>query len=305
MDLPSLDRLAQCRATLCINANAPKDDGNAFDQRAAGLGPSSLRHTLFEYFQRSDEKTGDLPCLYRVSQDFHKQGLTGERLLSGVTGKHELSKPVAGMVQYMGEFRASRSLFVNAKLFKEFLRGGSDGPCRDYDITKSFSRSRATRGRGYGLPIDVIEEWIQRPEAFAAGCGISVEQCKSFVTAAPTSGAPFAATWLNQTSLATIPLLLQRYKEQVLSVGAADATHHGSIVQAYIKMGCNAREAQVKTSYQLDCTHEWKLLQQGMAKVAAVAQVRALELDGIVVTPLSGGATVDFELLIQAKLDEV
>ena len=162
------------------------------------------------------ESNGDLPCLYRVSQDFEAQSLTGERLLSGVTSMHDRDyKNIPDMEQYMGAYKASRSLFPNRKVFKEYLRGGSDGPCRDFDITKSFTRARADRGRKYGLPITELEEWIQRPDHFAARCGLSLEQCKAFITAAPTSGDPFAQGWLNECGIDAIPAPLITYRVQV------------------------------------------------------------------------------------------
>ena len=174
-----------------------------------------MRHALFEYVKRANPRTGELPTLYRVSADFHKQGLTGERLLSGVTPNHEVSSAVGAAIQYMGVFKASRSLFVNVKLFKEYLRGGAEGPCRDFDITKSFSRARAARGEQYALPVSVIRQWIERPDAFAAECAVSVEDCKAYITAAPYSGTQFESNWMAQVTMNTIPVPLQRYKEQV------------------------------------------------------------------------------------------
>ena len=70
-------------------------------------------------------------------------------------------------------------------------------------------------------------------------------------------------------------------------------------------MGCERGAAETKTSYQLDCAFEWDLIQQGIQKVATVAKVRALELDGLVVSPLYGNAGVAFERKVQAKLDEI
>ena len=194
VDLAALEKLAKSRATMFIDCNAPKGDGTDFDERAASLGVSSLRHALYEYKLRAED-LGNLPCLYRVSKDFEAQGLDGARLLSGVTDQHDLQyKNVSKMVQFMGAFKASRSLFVNRKELKEYLRGGSDGPCRDFDVSKSFTRARASRA--HGLPADALIRWIRAPEDFAEECGLSVEQCKAFVTAAPTSGRTFVTKWL-------------------------------------------------------------------------------------------------------------
>eukprot|EP00973_Karenia_brevis_P028024 3858966-Karenia_brevis.AAC.1 len=238
--------------------------------------------------------------------DFEAQGLSGERLLSGVTTKHDTAhKNVPEMTKFMGTFKASRSLFVNRKIIKEYLRGGSDGPCRDFDITKSFTRARAHRGGEYGLPIDALVLWIQQPETFAERCGVSVAICKEYVTAAPTCGKPFLQKWLASASLAALPPLLDSYTKQVRDIGKRDVCQHDVIVKAYLNMGYERGAAETKTSYQLDCQYEWHLIQQGMEKVSKIARVRALELDGLVVSPLHGHASMAFEAKVQAKLDEI
>ena len=84
-----------------------------------------------------------------------------------------------------------------------------------------------------------------------------------------------------------------------------DATQHKLVVQAYLDMSYGVREARQKTSYQLDCVYEWQKIKQGMAKVSEIAEVRALELDGLVLTPLSDCDMLAWEVLVQAKLDEV
>ena len=84
-----------------------------------------------------------------------------------------------------------------------------------------------------------------------------------------------------------------------------DATRHKLVVQAYLDMSYGVREARQKTSYQLDCVYEWQKIKQGMAKVSEIAEVRALELDGLVLTPLSDCDMLAWEVLVQAKLDEV
>ena len=70
VDLALLNNLAKRRACLHINSNGTKDDGTDFDKRAAALGVSSLRHSLYEYRLRAD-KCDNLPTLYRVSTNFH------------------------------------------------------------------------------------------------------------------------------------------------------------------------------------------------------------------------------------------
>jgi len=95
-----------------VNANSPKSDGTPVDLRDQQLGPSSLRHAIYEMMLRSDDR-GDMSCLYRVSDDFHKQHLTGERAFSGVTSKHDMSyKNVEYMKCYMGSYKAASSQLI-------------------------------------------------------------------------------------------------------------------------------------------------------------------------------------------------
>lgn len=296
VDLTALGKLAGRRATMFIDSNAPKDDGTDFDKRSARLGMSSLRHALYEYKLRADAG-GNLPCLYRVSKSFEAQGVEGARLLSGVTDQHDLQyKNVPEMARFMGAFKASRSVFVNRKELKEYVRGGSDGPCRDFDVTKSFTRARANRA--HGLPAEALLRWIRAPDDFAAECGLSVEHCKAFITASPTSGRAFVTKWLASVSLVSVPPLLTTYAEQVKRIGEQDITRHPDIVQAYMDMGCDSHSASTKTSYQLDCQFEWGVVKRGIEQVQTFAKVRALELDGIVVSPARGLATPEFELQV-------
>ena len=96
-------------------------------------------------------------------------------------------------------------------------------------------------------------------------------------------------------SLATVPPLLTTYADQVKRIGEQDVVRHAEIVQVYMDMGCDKHGAATKTSYQLDCQFEWKVIKSGINQIQKIAKVRALELDGLIVSPMHGMATPAFE----------
>ena len=90
---------------------------------------------------------------------------------------------------------------------------------------------------------------------------------------------------------------------EVRAIGARDAVAHVHTVQKYMDCGYEKGAAGVKTSYQLDCSYEWRLLQQAIAIVKPLAEVRSLELDGLVLSPFTGRASAAFEASMQQALD--
>ena len=153
-----------------------------------GLLPQhTLRMRCFEELRRSD-KGGRVATLYHEDKLSTALEVRG-RLVSGIVNipdDHYLKPTFEKLHSCMREWHAARSMFAAPKLLKEFLRGGADGPCRDFDISRSFPRAILARHP----TMRHVEQWVLDSAGAAAEAGRGSQPASQTLASGPIAQNP-------------------------------------------------------------------------------------------------------------------
>ena len=181
----------------------------------------------------------------------------------------------------MTRYHATRGLFAGPRLYKEFMRGGFEGPCLDFDISKSSPRAMNHRYPD----LKPIEYWTKAPEKFANDCGVSVELTKEFVNGCVGCGDNFIQKWLDDASLTSLPQLLEAYKEATDQVLKRDKDAFPELLEKIMSNGHDERNASCKLTFVKNSEYERPKLDGAIAYLKEHGSIVSVESDGTVVMP--------------------
>lgn len=217
-------------------------DGTDVDPRLKGAVSLSLLSA--ELLQRV-ECSGNIgiQALYKEEKLCRQLGIEG-RLFSGVASSRDLGpmakqNPWRTLLQKMPPFRATNSVFAYRRVLRQFLRGGLEGPCMDYDISTSFSRAFLDRHPSK----QAIGSWVHSNSECVASCNLPRDVVKELVNAAPGIGGAGIGKWLEAHSLAELPHFLKLYLDEVRECMDLDLQRNPELVQKLKSLGITNQQA--------------------------------------------------------------
>ncbi len=282
VDKDVADELGQVAATAYINLNRP---GYHYKKNEP---LQSLQQRIHEDMTRCT-KDGRLPVAYHEHKLSNLVAMPG-RLTQGLSPDacfpdQRSEAAYQGVADSMTRFHASRGNFAAPWQYKQIMRGGLEGPCLDFDISKSFAR--AMRHRYPHLTIFSL--WIDSPEEFAEQSGITVDLAKEFCNSCVGCGQAFVNEFLGKASLDALPERLEEYWSATKEVMRLDKENHPDLFKLICSQGHSDRDASCKLTFVLNSFFERELVDNVLSSVTGEdttdKSINSVECDGIVLMP--------------------
>ena len=190
---------------------------------------------------------------------------------------------------WLSPYSRSRSAFNSSKVYKEFARSEN---ARDFDISRSFPSALLAR---HGDELPFVRQWVHDSEGCAALAGVDVPTLKAFVNAAPGSGLLMVSQWLREHKLSALPGWCSDYRRDIALAAELDAKAEPDTLKALKDTGLSDYQARNVLTYVLNSCWERAQVDRAARRCQTLARVISFEYDGLVVVPLRGNATPEWE----------
>jgi hypothetical protein len=295
VDLSVVEDLLASEASLRIDVNhrVSTDSGNLhLFQEDHHLHPESLRFLLWSLARRCNSNSrhysnfARMPVLYKDDKLCKAASVVNDgrawpgRLVNGMSDASKMGAWTEKFQQLLEDYTAfavSRSLFQFPKVLKELLRGGLEGPCRDYDISSSFPRAILSRHPS----LLSIQSWVN---GSASVDGLTRDQLKKFVNAAAGIGDSGIQQWLQSVGLSNLPAYCIQYLSDIKLAMQKDCDENAHLADCIRStfVGLSDRDVKNKVFYLLNSRWERNQIDEAARLVGDVAEVVSYEYDGLV-----------------------
>jgi hypothetical protein len=182
--------------------------------------------------------------------------------------------------QGISVWQATRALNAGPRYYKELARG--DRHVLDTDRKKSFPNAVLDRHPALG----VVEQWCTRPQDFATACGFDVtipaqyKLVKDFCNSAAGSGHTFEESWLESAGIATLPVPMCQYREELRTAARLDVEQRPEVAEAFQTLGLGKHEVESKTHYVCNSEIERRESEEALVRRDMMVETIAFESDG-------------------------
>ena len=214
---------------------------------------------------------------------------------------HQDYEHLQAMQRLMPRWHARRSAFAAPRLLRQLIRGGCEGPCRDFDLARSFPSMILARHPA----MSHIRQYVEDPQAAAQAAGVTLTALKDIINSAAGCGQRRVQAWLSQHGLTAPPQWVKEYLEQVRAAALADYCIHPELAAQLKQMGFNEHEVINRLHYILNAEQEREVIDNAVDATRDVAEVCSFECDGLVLIPLQGTPNEAWERECLSRLESV